>query len=749
MTTSDTFATDADLDDDLGSWQARPSPQHPHLAFLMGGSLLLIVLACMAPVFVVDNVRDGEPRFWLVIAAVVALGCGLGPFLTHRLQNLPYVVAALITMDLLPLALTATLREESPVRPWSALILIPVLIAAATLDRRLYRAELAAGCLIGTTIMVIWAERPGERVLTCIAFIFFMIVCASLARQDRAALDLRFRQWQRLSRVDELTGLLNRRGFVAHFPEVRRECLETGTTIGVVMIDIDHFSRINAERGHAYGDAVLRGLCDVVSDLPEVAEGLVARIGGEELLVVVPRPAESTAIALRAALARAQVHPGLTVSMGICDADPRSCGDTEAMWRLVNLADAAMYRAKQRGRNRFVRAGGAGDDGGAGVVVPAAGSTAADERVSRPVPPRLTPRPAGPVPPFPLPGPVPTDTSDDGDDRLFGAYCLVFAAIGALAHHLAVAVDPGSRWIPVYLVGLVLMAVLGSIAVIRGRPTPPLLTGITCVAIEVCTLSAVLATSDLEYRLMIICVLTVPVLVSAHAMPLPWLGGQLVLVFFGVGLAASVPDDPIAAEWLHLTFSLTAVLCAAPGVLFWLRQRRERANTRLRRLVSIDPLTGVHNRPGLAHGALGGAGDEVRVLAFNVVGFKLLNDTYGHVFGDAVLVQVARTLATAVAATALPAAAGAGFRVPVVGRTGGDRFVVAAPEPIDPALRDRILRNLQAFPAEVVVATGEACGVAGTAAELWALIAAAEAALVRPTPSRRPGSGGVTTGPGR
>ena len=74
---------------------------------------------------------------------------------------------------------------------------------------------------------------------------------------------------------------------------------------------------------------------------------------------------------------------------------------------------------------------------------------------------------------------------------------------------------------------------------VRGRPTPPLLTGITCLVIEVCTLTAVLATPDLEYRLMIICVLTVPVLVSAHAMPLPWLGGQLVLVFFGVGLAAA------------------------------------------------------------------------------------------------------------------------------------------------------------------------------------------------------------------
>ncbi|WP_111766880.1 GGDEF domain-containing protein [Nakamurella deserti] len=757
MTTSGAATTDMgfdeDADDDLAGWQADPSPQHPHIALLLGGSILIVVLACVLPLFVVENVRPGMHQAGLMLTVVVALSCGLGPFLTHRLQNTRYVVCALVVLDLMPLTLATSLKDDSPVRQWTSLLLIPVLISAATLNRRLYVAQLVAGCLVGIAVMVIRAPGVEEGLLTCVGCTFLIVVCASLARQDRTALDVRFRQWLRRSRRDELTGLLNRRGFVAGFPQVRRECVDSDVPIGIVMIDIDHFSRLNAVHGHAYGDAVLRDLCALVSELPEVAEGIVARIGGEELVVVVPRPAGTTAVALREALARSSLHPGLTVSMGIADADPRSCTDIDAMWRLVHLTDAAMYRAKQEGRDRIARAE-PGAGGGPDTPPGARGDGEADRTGTRPVPPHWGPRPVGPA--LPTGGPdetgCPDAVGDDaGDGRLFGAYCLVFAAIGLCALLIPVAVDRGSDWSTVFAAGLVAMAVLGAVAVGRRQLAPPLLVGVICVVIEVSTLSAVLATGDLEHRLMIISVLTVPVLVSAHAMPLPWLGGQILLVFVGVGIAATSTADTVDAEWMHRTLSQAAVLCAAPGVLFWLRQRRERANTRLRRLASIDPLTGVLNRTGLEHHVIRGTtGGDVRILTFDVVGFKSLNDTYGHVFGDEVLVHVARALTTAVATT-LPAdrTGGTAPPDPVVGRTGGDRFVVAGPEPLDPALPGRIARTLQTFPAEVAVATGEAVGPVRDAAGFWALIATAETTMVRPAVSRRPGTGGITTGRGR
>ncbi len=733
MTTPDAaLLDDPDEVDDLAEWQAEPSTAHPHVALLLGGSVLIVLLACVAPLFVVGDVRPGMPTGVLLLAVAVAALAGLAPFVSPRLRDLRYITGVLVVLDLLPLVLAATVAEHTPERRWSAVLLIPVLIAAATLGSRLYAAELVAGCAVGVVLMAHWAPDGREAVLTAVGSTFFLVVCASVTRSDRTALDLRYRQWLRRSRRDAMTGLLNRRGLVAAFPAVRQDCLDAGVPLGVVMMDIDHFSRINAEHGHGHGDRVLRALCARVGELPEVAEGIVARIGGEELVVMVPRPAADTAEALRAALHRDPPHPGLTVSMGICDADPAGCADTEAMWRLVHDTDTAMYRAKQLGRDRVERVDPGGGAGATGTA-------------TRPEPPRWGPRPMGAAAaevavPGRSAGPSPQDATDD---RIFGAYCVAFAAIGAVALAIPVAVDPHTAWAWVFGAGLVLMAALGVVAVVRRRPSPMLLTGSMCVVTEVATLAAVLATPDLEHRLLVVCVLTVPVLVSAHAMPLPWLGGQSLLVGVGVGLAATGPGEPVGAEWMHRTLSQAALLCAAPGVLFWLRRRREEANARLRRLASVDPLTGVHNRDGLELGAAALGERPLRVMTLNVVGFKALNDTFGHVFGDEVLVHLGRALAHAVGTTS--AAGDAGRPAPVIGRTGGDRFVVVGADPFDPALTGRVVRSLQTFPPEVVVATGEAAGTVHTTAELWALVAAAEAAAVRPTP-RRAGPGGLTTG---
>lgn len=747
MTAPDTLA-DAD---ELTGWEAGPSPRHPQVALLLGGTVLVVVLACVVPLFVVGNVGDGVVRAVLMLSVVVALVCGLGPFVSQRLQNTQYVGCALAVLNLLPLVLAASLTDGTPVRQWCSLLLLPVLIAAATLPPRLYQIELIAGCVVGTVIMVNAASKADEGLLSCVGFTLLIVICASLVRQDRAALDLRFAQWQRRSRTDELTGLLNRRGFVAEFPEVRQLCLSSAAPVGVVMIDIDHFSRINAARGHAYGDTVLQRICAVVSGLPELAGGLVARIGGEELIVVVPKPAEPVALALQAELSRAEVHPGLTVSMGICDADPADCADADAMWRLVTVADAAMYRAKQLGRNRHVRATPRSVVEGVPIHGHGPGGTSAP----RPTP-RWSPAPSGPaLAGLPLRDDLaPADPDEPTDARLFGAYCVIFAGIGVAACAIPVAIDPSSRWLPVFLAGLVVMALLGLLALVRGRRTPPVVTAVSCVVIELCTVAAVLATPEVEHRLMVICILTVPVLVSAHAMPLPWLGGQIVLVFVGVGLAGSSAGQPVDAEWFHRALGLSAVICAAPGVLFWLRQRREEANARLRRLVAIDPLTGVYNRTGMEHAVLRDLGGHpVRVYAFNIDGFKALNDTYGHVFGDEVLAHLAHTLASTVAATVGVSMPVAGRRAPVVGRTGGDRFVVVDREPPVPTLVDRLCRAIQTFPAGISVSMGQAAGTAVDGAELWLLIARAEAALVRPTPAatpatRRPGTGGMATGAG-
>ena len=86
------------------------------------------------------------------------------------------------------------------------------------MSRRFYQAQLAAGCVIGVASMLVVRPTLNEAILTCIGYLFFMLVCARLTRQDWAALHHQFQRLQQRSHTDELTGLLNRRVSWRCFP---------------------------------------------------------------------------------------------------------------------------------------------------------------------------------------------------------------------------------------------------------------------------------------------------------------------------------------------------------------------------------------------------------------------------------------------------------------------------------------------------------------------------------------------------
>jgi diguanylate cyclase (GGDEF)-like protein len=160
-----------------------------------------------------------------------------------------------------------------------------------------------------------------------------------------------------LSRVDPLTQLANRR----HFMELlERECLRAlrqGTPLGLLMCDVDHFKQVNDQRGHAAGDAVLRGLAD---DLRACIRGHVdsiGRLGGEEFAVLLPatnlEDASAVAERIRKTVeAHVFEHDGarfsVTLSVGVA-ALSRARATPAA---LLADADAELYRAKSAGRNR-------------------------------------------------------------------------------------------------------------------------------------------------------------------------------------------------------------------------------------------------------------------------------------------------------------------------------------------------------------------------------------------------------------
>ena len=170
-------------------------------------------------------------------------------------------------------------------------------------------------------------------------------------------------QLAKVSRVDGLTGTYNRRYFDEALKDEIERSGRSSEPIGIVMIDLDHFKRLNDEHGHAAGDACLIEAARLAMHCAEADDGLVARYGGEEFVAMLINANESKALEfaerVRTAIADYEVQYEdkilrMTASLGVyCDV-AREKGDEE---RLLREADDALYAAKHGGRNQ-VRVGG-------------------------------------------------------------------------------------------------------------------------------------------------------------------------------------------------------------------------------------------------------------------------------------------------------------------------------------------------------------------------------------------------------
>jgi diguanylate cyclase len=156
--------------------------------------------------------------------------------------------------------------------------------------------------------------------------------------------------------MDGLTGVANRKSFDAALRKLAGEAMNSGDDLALLMIDIDHFKRVNDTWGHQVGDVVLRYVAETLQAAVR-GEDHVARIGGEEFAVILPRASVDSAVIvgenIRHALTRTPIlldvttaMDPITVSIGASCYEP---GDPLADW--VGRTDAALYRAKREGRN--------------------------------------------------------------------------------------------------------------------------------------------------------------------------------------------------------------------------------------------------------------------------------------------------------------------------------------------------------------------------------------------------------------
>jgi diguanylate cyclase (GGDEF)-like protein len=160
------------------------------------------------------------------------------------------------------------------------------------------------------------------------------------------------------ARRDPLTGLHNRRFLTERVHELTRSSSGAGTSIGVMLVDIDHFKQVNDRHGHLAGDRVLQAVARLLALAHEEGAEVVCRYGGEEFLLLLPDrgAARLRALAerLRGGVEALRIEPGggtaepITVTLSIGWAS----GQGEPIERLIDRADRALYRAKQAGRNR-------------------------------------------------------------------------------------------------------------------------------------------------------------------------------------------------------------------------------------------------------------------------------------------------------------------------------------------------------------------------------------------------------------
>ncbi len=230
--------------------------------------------------------------------------------------------------------------------------------AFAVLDERAVRgrasAPIVAQVRLGAAMAGVVALGPSERGASSEDKQLVAIIAKELGGPLRivSLVDAA----RHLAMTDPLTGLLNRRAFVEAMSREIAQASRHDHPLSILLLDVDHFKKVNDTRGHEGGDVVLRGVAGVAQQIARKSD-LVARWGGEEFVVGLPYAAEAgarvAAERLRRAIADASFAlpegPPLrvTASIGVAHAVRGETLDV-----IVARADQAMYLAKSRGRNR-------------------------------------------------------------------------------------------------------------------------------------------------------------------------------------------------------------------------------------------------------------------------------------------------------------------------------------------------------------------------------------------------------------
>jgi diguanylate cyclase (GGDEF)-like protein len=333
-------------------------PEHRVAAYTLATMLVLGAAMGGINLFVDGVLRDGAWR-WVYAATMGLLVLIAVPLAVRRRAGHWHMFGLVLLGDLV--YVVVVLCVQDPVLYATPLMLLfPAFVAAWFLGPW----ELGVN-MVATTVACLIGLWPSHH--DAVALGVQVGVSAGMLNTGAIGVFVLRRRVQRLlvstetlTRLDPLTGLFNRRFLVEQAPRLWRQARRDGSRVAALMLDLDHFKRLNDAHGHAAGDAVLQEVAASLSAAVRPSD-ILARTGGEELVVLglVSDPDEAAHLAerLRSAVAGSRTADGhaVTASIGVAltrPADGESA--TDELWRLVDRADAAMYEAKQQGRDRVV-----------------------------------------------------------------------------------------------------------------------------------------------------------------------------------------------------------------------------------------------------------------------------------------------------------------------------------------------------------------------------------------------------------